>query len=180
MSRIGIKPISIVEGVTVKETDGVIVVSNGKNELEINIPKELLVKIAPESITVEPREKTKEANALHGTVRMLINNAVYGLSTGWKKVLEFHGSGYRAQVNGNELEMHLGYSHPIIYQIPEGVEVSVVKNSINITGYDKQQVGQVAANIRDYRKPEPYKGKGIRYKDEHIVRKVGKALKSTA
>lgn len=180
MSRIGIKPIELPNGVTVKEQDGLLEVANSKNLLSVSLPKSLELVTEDQSLSIKRKNNDQATLALHGTVRMLLANAIQGLSEGWTKVLEFHGSGYRAAVNGRELELFLGYSHPIVYQIPDGIEITVVKNHITVSGFDKQQVGQVAAIIRDYRKPEPYKGKGIKYRGEHIIRKVGKALKSTA
>ncbi|MDO8471685.1 MAG: 50S ribosomal protein L6 [bacterium] len=180
MSRIGIKPIELPNGVTVNEQDGLLEVTNGKNVLPVSLPKSLELVTSDQTLSIKRKNNDQETLALHGTVRMLLANAIQGLAEGWNKVLEFHGSGYRAAVTDRELELHLGYSHPIVYHIPDGIEITVVKNHITVSGYDKQQVGQVAAIIRDYRKPEPYKGKGIKYRGEHIIRKVGKALKSTA
>ena len=119
----------------------------------------------------------KESSAFWGTYRALTNNAIEGLATGFAKSLEINGVGYRANVKGKVLELQLGYSHPINYEIPAGLEIIVDKNLIHIKGADKQQVGQTAAIIRGYRKPEPYKGKGVKYTDEHIVRKAGKTAK---
>jgi large subunit ribosomal protein L6 len=128
-------------------------------------------------IVLERVGESKESSAFWGTYRALINNAVVGLDAGFQKSLEINGVGYRAAVKGNVLELQLGYSHPINYDIPEGLDISVEKNLIHVKGADKQAVGQAAAIIRGFRKPEPYKGKGVKYTDEHIVRKAGKTAK---
>ncbi len=128
-------------------------------------------------VSLEKVGAEKEAAAFWGTYRALINNAIDGLNKGFQKSLEINGVGYRAAVKGKVLELQLGYSHPINFEIPEGLEVSVDKNLIHVKGADKQLVGQAAAIIRGYRKPEPYKGKGVKYTDEHIVRKAGKTAK---
>jgi len=135
------------------------------------------VNIEGDILTFEPANETKFSHAMWGTVRSLANNAVIGLTNGFEKKLEINGVGYRAAVKGNVLELQLGYSHPINYKIPAGITVTVEKNIITVKGSDKQQVGQVAAEIRSFRKPEPYKGKGVKYVDERIIRKAGKTAK---
>ncbi|RTZ58354.1 MAG: 50S ribosomal protein L6 [Gammaproteobacteria bacterium] len=206
MSRIGKMPVVIPQGVKVninENPDGVVVEVQGpKGKLEqkfhptmnVYIDKWVNPKDGKEydAIFVRPKEdinpKTyglnkKKIKALWGTTRALINNMVKGVTEGWKVVLEIHGLGYRASVKGNTLELHLGYSHPIHYQIPEGIKISVVSNKqkkideIHVEGIDKYLVGQVAAIIRDFRKPDAYKGKGIRYADEVLRLKPGKAAK---
>lgn len=178
MSRIGIQPISIPEGVTVTADAATVAVASAKGTITVPVPTNITVSVADNTISVQRANEDKLTRALHGTIRALLNNAVEGVANGWTRRLDFIGSGYRVSVDGNKIELHLGFSHPVIMEIPEGLEVKVVKNSITIGGVDRQAVGQFAAVIRALRKPEPYKGKGIRYHDEHVRRKVGKALKS--
>jgi len=178
MSRIGIQPISIPENVTVTNEKDTVVVKGEKGELQISLPKGITAAIADGIVTVARTDENKTTRALHGTLRALVQNAVSGVSTGWKRQLDLIGSGYRMNINDAVLELHLGFSHPVHMTVPEGLEAKIVKNSIIISGVDRQAVGQFAAVIRSLKKPEPYKGKGIRYRDEHVRRKVGKALKS--
>lgn len=178
MSRIGIQPINLPENVTVTLEKGSALVKGVNGETVVAIPEGIEVSQADNVVTVSRKNELKLTRSLHGTVRALLNNAVTGVSTGWKRQLDIVGSGYRAAVNGKELELHIGYSHTVVMAIPENIEVKVVKNSLVITGHDRQEVGQFAAVIRSKRKPEPYKGKGIKFHEEVIRRKVGKALKS--
>lgn len=177
MSRIGKKPIAIPSGVEVAVDGTVVTVKKGNKTIPVETHGRVEVKIDNGNVVLERIGETKESSAFWGTYRALINNAVTGLSEGFSKSLEINGVGYRAAVKGNILELQLGYSHPINYDIPEGLEVTVEKNIINVKGADKQQVGQAAAIIRGFRAPEPYKGKGVKYTDEHIVRKAGKTAK---
>lgn len=180
MSRIGVKPIDIPEGVTVKENKGKIEVSSDKGQIDIDLHKNIEVQVKDGMIYVTRNGETKELKSLHGLIRSLINNAVIGLTAGFQKDLEIVGVGYRASVSNDKLVLKVGYSHDVEIEIPEGIDIEVKKNIISVKGIDKQLVGQTAAIIRKVREPEPYKGKGIKYVDETINRKVGKAVKATA
>ncbi len=178
MSRIGKLPIEIPSGVEVKFANGVLTVKGPKGELTQDINPLVKLEIADNQITVVPLEETKEARSFHGLFRSLASNMVEGVTKGFQKRLEINGVGYRAQVQGKKIVLNLGFSHPIEYQIPEGITAEMDKekpNVIVISGINKQKVGQTAAEIRDFRKPEPYKGKGVKYEDEYIKRKAGKA-----
>ncbi len=179
MSRIGKKPINIPSGVTVEIKDSALKVKGPKGELNLSLhPKVKLVRRESElSIDIEHKE-SKQEKALWGLFRSLISNMVDGVTAGFTKVLEVNGVGYKAAVAGKKITLNLGYSHPIELDIPTGIEVKVEKNQISITGADKQQVGQFAANVRQQRPPEPYKGKGTKYQDEIIRRKAGKVVKA--
>jgi large subunit ribosomal protein L6 len=175
MSRIGNKPIELKEGVEATFESGKIKIKGPKGELEINPSKNLKIEARDGLLTVTPNNDEKETRELHGLTRTLISNMTEGVSTGFTKNLEFTGVGYRAQIEGRDLVLHLGYSHPIKYTPKDGIEIKVEKNVISVSGIDKQAVGQAAAEIRSFRKPEPYKGKGIKYEGEHIRRKAGKS-----
>ncbi len=175
MSRIGKLPIEIKEGVSVSLSGSQISVKGPKGELNFVKNKKVDVKVSENQILVSKKEDTKEAGAMWGLTRTLIANMVQGVSEGFDKKLEFKGTGYRAAVDGRKLVLHMGYNKPVEMAVPEGLETKVQKNTITISGSDKQCVGQFAADIRKVRKPEPYKGKGIRYSDEVIKRKAGKA-----
>lgn len=177
MSRIGKKPITIPSGIEVTVDGSIVSVKKGNNVSSVETHNRVGVEVADSSIILSKVGETKESAAFWGTYRALISNAVVGLDKGYQKSLEINGVGYRAAVKGKVLELQLGYSHPINYEIPEGLDISVEKNIIHVKGADKQAVGQAAAIIRGYRKPEPYKGKGVKYTDEHIVRKAGKTAK---
>jgi len=177
MSRIGKKEIIIPSGIEVTEANGVVSVKKGNNAIEVDTHGRVGVEIADNKVIFSRVGETSQDSAYWGTYRALTANAVKGLSEGFSKSLEINGVGYRAAVKGKVLELQLGYSHPINYDIPEGLEITVEKNIITVKGSDKQAVGQSAAIIRGYRKPEPYKGKGVKYTDEHIVRKAGKTAK---
>ena len=177
MSRIGKKPIAIPSGVEVSVNGSVVSVKKGNKSAEIETHGRVGVEVAEGNVVFTKLGDTKEAGAFWGTYRALTSNAIEGLDKGFQKNLEINGVGYRAAIKGNVLELQLGYSHPINFDIPEGIEIAVDKNIISVKGADKQQVGQTAAIIRGYRKPEPYKGKGVKYTDEHIVRKAGKTAK---
>jgi len=178
MSRIGKQPVKLASGLEAKLEGDKLIIKKGQDEKIIDTKGVVKVNIEGDTLTFEPVDiKDKFAKAMWGTVRALANNAVIGLTKGFEKKLEINGVGYRAQVKGNVLELQLGFSHPINYEIPAGVTITVEKNIITVKGTDKQKVGQVAAEIRSFRKPEPYKGKGIKYVDEHIIRKAGKTAK---
>ena len=178
MSRIGRLPIPIPAGVTVDIADGnVVTVKGPKGQLERVFPTELGIKIEDNEVRVSRASDIKRIKALHGLTRSLIHNMVTGVSTGYEKTLEINGVGYKAVKQGKKLVLSLGYSHPVEMEDPEGLESAVDGNKIIIKGISKEAVGQYAANIRTKRPPEPYKGKGIKYSDEIIRRKVGKTGK---
>jgi large subunit ribosomal protein L6 len=175
MSRIGRKPIPVPEAVTVEVNPGRVAVKGPKGELAQSLSAEMKVEQSDGVLTVERPTNRGEHRALHGLTRSLIANMVEGVTEGYEKRLEIQGVGYRAQLKGRNLEMALGYSHPVAVEAPEGIEFEVPQpTEIVVRGIDKQLVGQVAADIRKRRPPEPYKGKGIRYRGEHVARKVGK------
>jgi len=177
MSRIGKLPIEIPQGVTVEITEDLVTVKGPKGELSEKIHEKITVEQKDNQIIVKRNDDGKFARSLHGLSRNLINNMVIGITEGFKKELEIIGVGYRAQAQGNKVTLNLGYSHPIEYTAPEGIIFEQDKNKKNIlgiSGINKQVVGEVAAKIRSYRKPEPYKGKGIKYVGEYIARKAGK------
>ena len=177
MSRIGNKPIQIPSGVTVTVENGEMSVKGAKSNLCKKIPPQVKINIEDSVITVERADDTRSAGAMQGLTRSLLAGMVEGVTKGFKKNLEIVGVGYRAKIAGNKLDLSLGFSHPVIYNIPEGITIAVTDNTkISVEGADKQLVGEVAATIRRYRKPEPYKGKGIRYAGEHIIIKVGKSV----
>ena len=178
MSRIGRLPITIPGGVTVTQDNRVVTVKGPKGELELSIPEPIEVAIEESTITVTRPDDERESRALHGLVRTLINNNIVGVTDGFQKTLEVVGTGYRVASKGQSLEFALGYSHSITVDPPEGVTFSVEGNDkVTVSGIDKQAVGEAAANIRKLRKPEPYKGKGVRYEGEYVRRKAGKAGK---
>jgi large subunit ribosomal protein L6 len=175
MSRTGKKPVALVSGVTVTIKDREVHVKGPKGEQSLTLMDVVNAKQTDHGIELEPTNDTKEANAAWGTTRALIANMVTGVSTGFSKKLIIQGVGFRAALQGKDLKLSLGFSHDIVYAAPKGITLAVpVPTEVTITGADKQQVGQVAANIRGYRKPEPYKGKGVRYEGEYIARKEGK------
>ena len=173
MSRIGKQPIFIPDNVEVTIKGDQVLVKGPKGELGMEVHPAIGVEKDDKIITVKPKND-KKSSALWGLTRSLVSNMVKGVTVGYAKRLEIEGVGYRAQVQGENLVMQLGFSHPIEFPIPDNVSVSVEGNAIDISGIDKQLVGQVSAKIRSYKKPEPYKGKGIHYKGEHIRRKTGK------
>ena len=178
MSRIGRMPIAIPAGVTVELAENnKVTVKGPKGTLERVLPSEMEIKVEGGEVTVNRPNDLKRMKALHGLTRTLINNMVVGVTDGYEKKLEVNGVGYRASKAGNVLTLNLGYSHPVELTDPEGIESKVEGNKITVTGIDKEKVGQYAAEIRDKRRPEPYKGKGIKYADEVIRRKVGKTGK---
>ena len=176
MSRIGRAPIGLTPGVGVEVQDNTIRVQGPKGALSLDISPYITIKVDNGLILLERSSDSHRVKALHGLTRSLVNNMVQGVSQGFQKQLEINGIGYRVQEQGTALLLNLGYSHPITYKPPEGVEVKVgQRNLITVSGIDKQKVGQVAAEIRRFRKPDPYKGKGIRYLNERLRHKVGKA-----
>jgi large subunit ribosomal protein L6 len=178
MSRIGIQPIDLPDGVKATLSGVTLKVSGKGGSLELDIKEEISLEIMDKSIIVKRSNDTREVRAFHGLFRSLVANMVTGVSVGFEKKLDIIGVGYRADVQGSVMNLALGYSHPIKYEIPKGIKATVDKQtSILIQGADKQVVGQVAADIRSMRPPEPYKGKGIKYADETIRRKAGKAGK---
>ncbi len=175
MSRIGKQPITVPEGVTVTIDPGVVRVNGPKGELSERIPREITVEHEDSQLLVKRPTDRPGHRALHGLTRSLVANMVEGVTHGYAKTLEIQGVGYRAQARGRDLELALGYSHAVPVKAPEGIDFEVpVPTRIIVRGIDKQLVGEVAANIRKKRPPEPYKGKGIRYEGEHVARKVGK------
>ena len=175
MSRIGKKPVPVPAGVTAS-VDGQIVKAKGaKGELSFVVHDEVLVKMEDGAVRVDPRDQSKEARSKWGMSRTMISNIFVGVKDGFEKKLEISGVGYRAAMQGKNLQLSLGFSHEVVYDVPAGITVAVPKpTEIVVSGIDKQQVGQVAAEIREYRGPEPYKGKGVKYAGETIVRKEGK------
>ncbi len=176
MSRIGRKPISLPDGVTVTVESGKIRVKGPKGDLSMNLVPGVKVDVNGQVLSVTRTGEDKKTRAFHGMTRALVNNLIVGVSQGFEKKLEIVGVGWRAQMQGKTLVLNLGYSNPVQYEPPEGVEITTDgPTKISVKGIDKQAVGQAAAVIRGFRPPEPYKGKGIRYADEHVIRKAGKA-----
>lgn len=179
MSKIGKKLIEVPSGVTIAVEDGLVKVKGPKGELGYKIPRELKVTLSENKIAVLPISKSKKTPALWGTIRAVIANMISGVTSGFEKKLEIEGIGFKAQTQGDDLVLNLGFSHQVIFKVPGGIKIGVEKNVITINGISKELVGQTAANIRDLKKPEPYKGKGIRYAGEVIKRKVGKKVAGT-
>jgi len=175
MSRVGQKPVTVPDGTEVQIVDQLVRAKGKLGELSVTLPREVAVSQEDNLIWVKPREEGKRADSMWGTSQALLTNLVTGVSEGYSKTLDITGVGYRAAVQGKNLNLQLGYSHDINFPIPEGIEIKCEnQTTIEISGADKQAVGQVAAEIRAFRKPEPYKGKGIRYRGEQILRKEGK------
>lgn len=177
MSRIGKLPVEIPAGVTITVGDKEITVAGPKGTLTVPVQQNTTTKVEDNKIVVTRKNDEPDSKAWHGLQRALLNNAVIGVTKGFEKKLEINGVGFRLSGGGQQIEMALGFSHPVKYTAPQGVELKTNKMEITVSGIDKQQVGQVAAEIRALKKPEPYKGKGIKYIDEHIIRKAGKAGK---
>jgi large subunit ribosomal protein L6 len=178
MSRIGRMPIAIPAGVTVEVAENNLVTVKGpKGTLTRALAPEMEIKVEGNEVIVSRPNDLKRMKSLHGLTRSLIHNMVIGVTEGYTKTLEIQGVGYRAEKSGKKLTLHLGYSHPVEMEDPEGLESKVDGNNIIVSGIDKEKVGQYAANIREKRAPEPYKGKGIRYADEHVRRLAGKTGK---
>jgi large subunit ribosomal protein L6 len=190
MSRIGKAPISLPSGVTAKLSDHQLTVKGPKGELSRRLHEEMEIAIEDEVITVRRPSESKEHRSLHGLTRTLVANMVIGVSEGYQKVLELYGVGFRVQEQGQRLSTQLGFSHPVVFDLPEGISAAVetfvptgendyLSARITLTGIDKELLGQTAATIRAAKKPEPYKGKGFRYQGEHVRRKAGKAAQAT-
>ena len=174
MSRIGKQTITIPAGVQVSFADGTLTVKGPKGEIVRDVRDEVSLTVADNTVTVKPVAKTRLANALWGTYASHAKNMITGVTEGYKKELEVHGIGYRAGMQGKQLELRVGFSHPVLLDVPEGVQVSVKGTTITVEGFDKEVVGAFAATVRQTKKPEPYKGKGIRYVGEVVRRKQGK------
>ena len=175
MSRIGKKPVPLPKGVTAKVEAGTVSVKGPKGEMKLRLVPEVEAAVGDGSVAITPREQSDRARAMWGMQRTLLNNIVRGVTEGFTEKLEISGVGYRAAVQGKNLQLQLGFSHDVLHPIPAGIQIVCEKpTAITITGIDKQLVGQVASEIRSYRKPEPYKGKGVRYAGERIRRKEGK------
>lgn len=179
MSRIGARPIKIEDGVNVGVAAKVFTANFGDNEQKVSIPDSLAVIVEENQIKITRKSDTKTARSQHGLISRLIQNAILGVKEGFRKELTFSGTGYRVSVDNNEFVLNMGYSHEIRLNIPDSITIEVKKNQINIIGRDKFIVGQFAAIVRDVRKPEVYKGKGLKYKDETIKRKAGKKASSS-
>ena len=176
MSRIGKNPIVIPEGVKIELKENLIRISGTKGQQSWSIHANIKAEIKDSTIIVDRIDNTPLSRSLHGTTRQILNNMVIGVSDGFEKELEIVGVGYQASLEGNRLRLQIGYSHDIYFDLPEGIKVTADRTIIRINGIDKQLVGSVASKIRSFRKPEPYKGKGIRYKDEYIRIKQGKTV----
>jgi large subunit ribosomal protein L6 len=175
MSRIGKRPVSVPSGVTANVEGQTLKVKGPKGALQLALHDDVVIRMDKNAVTVEPRSETKRARSLWGTSRTLVNNVMTGVTKGFEEKLEITGVGYRAAVQGKQLNLQLGFSHDVNYPIPQGITIATPKpTEILISGIDKQQVRQVAAEIRGYRPPEPYKGKGVKYAGEYIFRKEGK------
>ncbi|MDD3344731.1 MAG: 50S ribosomal protein L6 [Sulfurospirillaceae bacterium] len=177
MSRIGKKPIAIPAGIEVSVNGDVVEIKKGSVQKVLDTKGNVDVKVQDSEIVFSPKGADRQSSAFWGTYRALAQNIITGLTEGFKKQLEINGVGYRAAVNGNILELQLGFSHPINYEFPKDIQIVVEKNVVSIQGNDKQVVGQIAAEIRSFRAPEPYKGKGVKYSNETIIRKAGKTSK---
>jgi large subunit ribosomal protein L6 len=175
MSRIGRKPIALPKGVTIAQKPGTISVKGPKGELSKQMPSGVSVKTEADKVLVSRADDSRENRARHGLIRAHLANMVKGVTDGWTRELEINGVGYRAEVAGDTLNMALGYSHPVVFKLPKGVTAKVDKNRVTLSGADRDLLGQTAAKVRELRLPEPYKGKGVKYAEEVIKRKVGKA-----
>ena len=176
MSRIGNEPIKLPENVKYMEVDNHVTVTGPKGLMELELNKNIKVKHEDKALIVSRKTDGKVDKSLHGTFRQLINNMVLGVSEGFSKELEIIGVGYQAKAQGKRLHLQLGFSHDIYFDLPDGIQVDANRTVIKISGIDKQLVGAVAAKVRSFRPPEPYKGKGVRYKDEHVRSKQGKTV----
>ena len=174
MSRIGKKPILLPPEVRVEQKEGILTVSGPKGKVQKQVHPDIGVSLNERTLTITVRGENKASDALHGLYRALVANMVVGVSKGFERALEIIGVGYRAELAGRVATFHLGYSHPVKYELPEGIEAKIDKTKITLRGIDKELLGRTAANIRSFRKPEPYKGKGIKYAEEVIRRKAGK------
>ena len=176
MSRVGKTPVKILQGIKVEVKDGVVKVEGPKGKLSHRLPEGIEVKLESGTLQIVRNDSVSNAGALHGLTRTLVHNMVHGAHTGFTKELDIVGVGYRAAAKGNTLSLTLGYSHSIDYELPQGITAKVENNTrVVVNGADKVLVGMVAAKIRSFKEPEPYQGKGVKYVDEHIIRKQGKA-----
>ncbi len=175
MSRAGKRPIPIPKDVNVAFNDNVLTVKGPKGELRRNIHAKIKISIEDDHILVSIDDEEKETRALHGLFRVLLANMVTGVSKGFEVGLEIVGVGYRAELSGRKASFHLGYSHPIVFELPSGIDAEIEKTKVTLRGIDKELLGRTAAKIRDFRRPEPYKGKGVRYMGEVVKKKAGKA-----
>lgn len=181
MSRLGKKPLPIPEKVKVEFKNGILEVQGPSGKMSQPIDSRLTIKVQKDSVLIEALGDSREHNMLHGLTRGLVKNALHGVSVGFKKDLEIQGLGFKAALEGKTLTMVLGYSHPVVFTVPEGIKVTIEKQTLlSVMGVNKEQVGEVAARIRAQKPPEPYKGTGVRYVGEHIIRKVGKAAAGSA
>jgi large subunit ribosomal protein L6 len=177
MSRIGKQPVILPAGISARVADGVVTLKGPKGELSLKVPETVAVAQAGSALNVTRKGDEKQNRADHGTIRALLQNMLVGIKDGYSRNLEIQGVGFKASVAGKQLTMNVGYSHPVEYTVPEGITVAVVDGvQLKVSGIDKQLVGQVSARIRAFRPPEPYKGKGVRYKDERVRRKAGKTV----
>ncbi len=177
MSRIGKQPVVLPAGITAKVADGAVALKGPKGELSLKTPETVTVSLDGSTLTIVRKGDDKQSRSDHGTIRALLQNMVVGVKDGYSRDLEIQGVGFKASMAGNKLTMNVGYSHPVEYVVPEGVAVKVTDGTqLTVSGIDKQLVGQVSARIRSFRPPEPYKGKGVRYKDERVRRKAGKTV----
>jgi large subunit ribosomal protein L6 len=178
MSRVGKQPINLPDKVSIKVADGNVHVEGPKGKLDYALPEGISLEQEGATVSIKRTSEDRRVRALHGTAQRLISNMVQGVSAGFKKDLEIQGVGFRAAVKGSHLDLSLGYSHPLLHPIPQGIKVTVNENTkISVEGIDKQVVGQFAADVRGYYPPEPYKGKGVRYVGEFVRRKEGKSVK---
>jgi len=178
MSKIGRQPIKIAQGVTVEVSGQTVKTTGPKGVLTRHLPHVVNAEVKDGEVLITVKGSSKQASSLHGTFRSIINNDVFGVSTGWSKKLELVGTGFRAEVSGKTLSLTVGYSHPVVIQPTLGIQIETKENKIIVSGADKVMVGEIAAKIRRVRPPEPYKGKGIKYQGEFIRRKAGKAVKA--
>lgn len=174
MSRLGKQPLAIPSGVEINFADGVVTVKGPKGTLTTVVRPDVKVEIADGNLTLTPENDSQEARALWGTYASIVRNLVQGVTEGFERKLEIEGVGYRAEAQGQNLKLSVGFSHPVVMEVPAGITAVVEKNVITLNGIDKHALGQFAANVRKVKKPEPYKGKGIKYQGEHIIRKQGK------
>ena len=176
MSRVGNNPIVVPEGVKIKVKGSIIEISGENGAQSHNLHESIKIKITDNSIKFDRTDDSSVSRAMHGTTRQIVNNMIIGVSKGFKKELEIVGVGYQASVQGSRLKLQLGYSHDIFFDFPDGISIEADRTAVSVKGNDKQLVGSVASKIRSFRKPEPYKGKGVRYKDEYIKIKQGKTV----
>ena len=177
MSRIGKQPVVLPAGLSARLADGVVTLKGPKGELALKLPETVALAVDGSTLTVTRKGEDKQSRADHGTIRALLQNMLVGLKDGYSRELEIQGVGFKASIAGSKLTMNVGYSHPVEYIVPDGIAVAVTDGTqIKVSGIDKQLVGQVSARIRSFRPPEPYKGKGVRYKDERVRRKAGKTV----